>query len=65
MTSDKIIENLISLLTYYLDELCELPRNDFIHGEMTAYVDVLQVIQSHQDKTSDNLNYVIDKRYEI
>ena len=65
MNSDQILLYLVELFTLYLDELSELPRNDFIHGEMTAYVETLEIIQMFQHDITDNLNYVIEDKYTI
>ncbi len=32
-------------LAVFLDELNAIPRNDFIIGEMTAYVETLEILQ--------------------
>ncbi len=44
MNSKEILLKLTELFTYYLEELCTVERNDFIHGEMTAYVECLEII---------------------
>ena len=65
MTAKEIILCIISLYTTYLDELKKLPCNDFIHGEMTAYVETLEIIQMFQQGISEDLNYVIEEKYKI
>ena len=65
MNSEQFITHLIDSITYTLEELNSLPKNDFIHGEMTAYVDVLEQIQLHQECTRKKLDYVICKKYKI
>lgn len=65
MNAEEIIINVINLFTDYLDELKDLPRNDFIHGEMTAYVETLELFQGWKDAKKHNLDYVIQKRYKI
>ncbi len=65
MTANEIIKYIIYLFTEYLEELNNLPRNDFIHGEMTAYVETLEIIQKYQVNISKNLNYVIEEKYKI
>jgi len=65
MNSDQILLYLVELFTLYLDELSELPRNDFIHGEMTAYVETLEIIQKYQQNLTNDLNYVIETKYKI
>ena len=65
MTANEIIKYLIFLFTEYLEELNCLPRNDFIHGEMTAYVETLEIIQKYQMNISKDLNYVIEEKYKI
>ncbi len=66
MTSEQLITMIINLFTYYLEELNTLPRNDFIHGEMTAYVETLEILQDWKDcKKYNLLEYVIAKKYKI
>ena len=65
MNSDKILLYLVDLFTSYLDELNSLPRNDFIHGEMTAYVETLEIIQKYQKNIVEKLNFVIEEKYKI
>lgn len=65
MNSKQFINHLIDTITSVLEELNSEPINDFIHGEKTAYVDVLEQIQMHQKNARDKLNYVICKRYKI
>ncbi|MBQ8426900.1 MAG: hypothetical protein IJX16_03975 [Clostridia bacterium] len=65
MTSEQLITYIIHLYTYYLEELNTLPRNDFIHGEMTAYVETLELIQTYQKNQHPDLNFAIEKRYKI
>ena len=65
MNSEQFLNYLIDAITTTLKELNSLPLNDFIHGEMTAYVDVLEQIQLHQQGAREKLNYVICKRYKI
>lgn len=65
MKPEQVIEFIIDLVTYYLDELNSVPKNDFVHGQMTAYVDVLELIQDHQDKVNDKLKYTIQDKYPI
>lgn len=65
MSTDDILIFIIELFTEYLDELNETPRNDFIHGEMTAYVETLEILQKWERAKEFNLNYVIANKYKI
>ena len=65
MNSDKILLYLVDLFTSYLEELNSLSRNDFIHGEMTAYVETLEIIQALDKNQLANLDFVIQERYKI
>lgn len=65
MNSEQFITYLIDLITTSLEELNSTPKNDFTHGEMTAYVDILEQIQQHQKASNHKLNYVICKKYKI
>ena len=65
MNSEHTIIHLISLLTHHLNELAAHPRNNFIHGEMTAYVETLEVLQLWSQASTHGLDYEIEKRYPI
>ncbi len=65
MDSEQFINYLIDFITTSLEELNNTPKNDFTHGEMTAYVDILEQIQLHQNCSKRKLNYVICKKYKI
>ncbi len=65
MTYERIILHIIELFITYLDELNTLPHNDFIHGEMTAYVETLEIIQSYLNKKCAILDFDIEERYKI
>lgn len=65
MTSDQLLLFIVELFTSYLDELNASPLNDFIHGEMTAYVETLELIQKYYNKYIKNLDYVIEDKYKI
>ncbi len=65
MNSEQFITYLIDNITTVLKELNSEPLNDFVHGEMTAYVDVLEQIQLHQKCSKNKLDYVICKKYKI
>ena len=65
MNSDNLILYLVNLFSSYLEELNSLPRNDFIHGEMTAYVETLEIIQKYQKNIIKELNYNIEEKYKI
>ena len=65
MDSKQFINHLVDLVTSTLEELNSVPKNDFIHGEMTAYVDILEQIQKHQKVSREKLDYVISKKYKI
>lgn len=65
MNSEQFITHLIDSITTTLEELNNSHSNDFIQGEMTAYVDVLEQIQLHQKCSREKLDYVICKKYKI
>ncbi len=65
MNSEQFITYLIDSITTTLEELSTACVNEFIHGEMTAYVDVLEQIQLHQITSRKKLDYVICKKYKI
>ncbi|MBE5734483.1 MAG: hypothetical protein E7347_05495 [Clostridiales bacterium] len=65
MKCEQFITYLIDLIITALEELNSEPINDFIHGEMTAYVDVLEQIQAHQKPSANKLDFVICNKYKI
>ncbi len=65
MTTEEILIYIINLFLYYLDELSDLPRNDFIHGEMTAYVETLEILQKWKKSKTYGLDFVIEDKYKI
>ncbi len=65
MNAEEILIYIIDLFTYYLDELNLLERNNFIHGEMTAYVETLEILQSWDKADSNGLNFIIADKYKL
>ena len=65
MTAEETIIYLIQLYTQYLDELNVAPRNDFTIGEMTAYVETLEILQRREKATRHGLDFVIEDKYKI
>ena len=58
-------ETIIYLIQLYLDELNLSPRNDFTIGEMTAYVETLEILQSWEKATRYGLDFVIEDKYKL
>ena len=52
-------------LAVFLDELNLSPRIDFIIGEMTAYVETLEILQRRKKATRHGLDFVIDDKYKL
>ncbi len=50
MKSEEILILLIGLIREYLAELSKLPKTDFIHGELTAYIECLEIISMWDSK---------------
>lgn len=65
MTTEETLIYIINLLLYYLDELNDLPRNDFIHGEMTAYIETLEIVQKWNKAKTFGLDFIIENKYKI
>ena len=65
MNAEETIIYLIQLYTQYLEELNAVPRNDFIIGEMTAYVETLEILQRWEKATRYDLDFVIEDKYKI
>ena len=65
MNSDKLLLFIVKLFNSYLEELNSVPRTEFVHGEMTAYVETLEIIQTYKKDLIKELNYVIQDNYKI
>ena len=65
MNAEKTIIYLIQLYTQYLEELNAIPRNDFTIGEMTAYVETLEILQRWEKANRHGLDFVIEDKYKI
>ncbi len=67
-TAEETLEYLIELFVYYLEELKEANeynKNPFIHGEKTAYVECLEIIQRWDKASTKGLGFDIEKRFPI
>ncbi len=67
-TAEEILEYIISLFVYYLEELKEADgynKDSFIHGEKTAYVECLEIIQKWSKSAIYGLNFDIEERFPI
>ena len=65
MDAEETIIYLIELYTQYLEELNAVPRNDFTIGEMTAYVETLEILQRWEKANLYGLDFVIEDKYKI
>lgn len=65
MNAEETIIYLIQLYIQYLDELNLSPRNDFTIGEMTAYIETLEILQRWEKATRHGLDFVIEDKYKI
>ena len=65
MNAEETIIYLIQLYSQYLDELNVAPRNDFTIGEMTAYIETLEILQRWEKANSHGLDFVIEDKYKI
>ena len=65
MNAEETIIYLIQLYTQYLEELNAIPRNDFTIGEMTAYVETLEILQRWEKAKRYGLDFVIEDKYKI
>ncbi len=64
MNTEETLLKLIAVCTATLDELkSEESNNAFVEGEMTAYVDCLEIIQSWNKSRLFGLNYNVAKKY--
>ena len=65
MNAEETIIYLIQLYIQYLDELSLSPRNDFTIGEMTAYVETLEILQRWEKANRHGLDFFIEDKYKI
>lgn len=65
MNAEETIIYLIQLYIQYLDELNLSPRNDFTIGEITAYIETLEILQRRKKATRHGLDFVIEDKYKI
>ena len=65
MNAEETIIYLIELYSQYLEELNAVPRNDFTVGEMTAYVETLEILQCWEKSNRYGLDFVIEDKYKI
>ncbi len=65
MKAEEVLVYIIERFSCYLEELSELKRNKFIHGEMTAYVETLEILQYWEKSQTHGLNYPIEDKYKI
>ena len=65
MNAEETIIYLIQLYIQYLDELNLSPRNDFTIGEMTAYIETLEILQRRKKATRYGLDFVIEDEYKL
>ncbi|MBR1967906.1 MAG: hypothetical protein IKA11_00735 [Clostridia bacterium] len=63
-TAEEILVTLIDLFTYYLDEINDI-KTSFVHGEKTAYVECLQIIQGWEFAERYGLIGEIEDKYKI
>ena len=65
MNAEETIIYLIQLYIQYLDELNLSPHNDFTIGEMTAYIETLEILQRWEKATRHGLDFVVEDKYKI
>ncbi len=61
-TAKEIILTLTELLTYNLDELKTATRTQFVYGEMTAYVECLEILSTWEYST---VPHNVAEKYDI
>lgn len=65
MNAKQTLEIIIDLFKSYLSELSLEARSDFIDGEITAYVETLEIIQGWKNAKNYNLNFNVAKKYGV
>lgn len=65
MKYKEILETIKEILERNLEELNECESNDFIEGERTGYVDLLEMIQDLDKDNGIKFDYAIEKRFPL
>ena len=64
MKAEDVLTKLIRIITINLEELnCYKPKNQFVYGEKTAYIECLEIIQSWDNSNKHKLDYNVQQRY--
>lgn len=68
-TAEQVLKHIIGLFIEYLEELqraCdEMPENDFVFGEKTAYVECLELIQDWESADEFGLDFDLEERFTL
>lgn len=64
-SAEWILQYLIELLEYYLEELNGMKKDGFFLGEKYAYVECLEIIREWEHAKRLGLDYDIEKRFPL
>ena len=66
MNAEQVLLFLIELFTHYLDELtASNSHNEFVCGEITAYVECLEIIRGWDKSAKFGLDFTVADKYNV
>lgn len=66
MRSEEVLLKLIKLFTLYLEELSEIPeRSPFVLGEMTAFVECLEIVSEWESAAAHGLSFIPAQKFGV
>lgn len=63
--SEEVLETLIIKINENLEDLSCFKMTEFIEGEMTAYIECLEIIQYWKYAEKNGLDFEIEKKYPL
>ncbi len=65
LQAEQVLEYLIDLLIFYLNELTDIDGNEFACGEQSAYIECLEIIQRWEYAEEYGLNFDIEEKFPL
>ncbi len=66
MKADQVLLKLINLFSLYLEELSTLPeRSSFVLGEMSAFIECLEIISEWESPITHDLNCTLAQKFGV
>ena len=63
MNAKEVLIYLTQTLLFYLEELSEVEIDLFTHGEITAFVECLEIVQHWEEAKMHGLDFEIEEIY--